>query len=288
MEPIIRPARPEDAPQIEGWTRDTFPWGDYVGREFSTWLEEPRSLLLVAEVGHEIVGMAKAAMLSDYEAWAQGARVHPEYRRQGIGTAISTRLWNWAVEQGAQVVRLAVEDWNEPARGQVAAVGFRPVSQWVMAERGVGENSPVPEGNGGRRVKGAEALRPAHSSEATPARMAWAASDLETASRGLFPTFWRWRRLTMDDLAEAARRRALVTGRPGWAIAEVDEDTYLVSWMATTQTDAPAMVRGLVDLAASAGSERIELFSPAVDWMTQALRRRDCELHNLTVYALGL
>lgn len=288
MEPHIRPARPDDGPQIAAWTQDTFPWGDYVGAEFATWLEEPDSLLLVAEVAGEVIGMAKVAMVSDTEAWAQGARVHPDHRRRGIGNAISARLWQWARDHGARVVRLLVEDWNQPARRQVAGFGFRPVSNWVVAERGVGENSPVPEGNGGRRVQGAEGLRPAHSSEAAPARLAWAASDLELASRGLFPVRWRWRRLTIDDLADAARRRALVTGRPGWAVAEVAEDAYVVSWIATAQTDAAAMVRGLVDLAASAGSDRLELFAPAVDWMRRALRRRDCQLHEMTVYALGL
>jgi hypothetical protein len=28
----MRPARQDDVPEIETWTRDTFTWGDYVGK----------------------------------------------------------------------------------------------------------------------------------------------------------------------------------------------------------------------------------------------------------------
>jgi hypothetical protein len=48
------------------------------------------------------------------------------------------------------------------------------------------------------------------------------------------------------------------------------------------------MARALVDLAASAGTERIAIMIPIVDWMLRALRRRGCELHFLTIYALSL
>jgi len=42
----------------------------------------------------------------------QFARVRPDHRRKGIGTAVSTALWDWAREQGAVVVRLAIDETN--------------------------------------------------------------------------------------------------------------------------------------------------------------------------------
>jgi GNAT superfamily N-acetyltransferase len=288
MDIDVRAARLEDRAEIAGFTTGTFPWGDYVADEFETWLADDSGVVLVGEVEGRVVGVARVALVSPTEAWSQGARVHPDFRRRGVGTAIAAALHDWAVGRGAHVVRLAVEDWNRPARAQVAALGFRPVSEWMFATRGVGENSPVPEGNGGRRVMAPEGIRPAPSAEAEPALLAWASGPLERAARGLFSVGWRWRRLTRADVVEAARRRALWEGRPGWAIADVDEEAFRVSWVVTAEDDAPAMVRALVDRAAAAGVERLVVMAPAIDWMRRAVQQRGCEVNRLTVYALPL
>ncbi len=288
MEPIVRPGRREDRDEIAAWTQDTFSWGDYVGRAFDDWLADPNGLVVVAEIGSRAVGMARVAMLSSDEAWFQGVRVHPDHQRQGIGLAMGHRARHWAADHGARVVRLAVENWNRAAGAHVQRLGFRPVSRWIMAERGVGENSPVPEGNGGRRLMAPEGLRPAPSAEAEPALLSWVGGPLERPSRGLFPIGWSWRKLRRDDLIAAARARTLWEGRPGWALAGVDEDTFRVSWLSTTEQDSDAMVRALVDRAAAAGIERIEVVIPDVDWLRRALRRTGCDLHPLTVYAVGL
>jgi len=284
----VREARPDDREPIAGFTTGTFPWGDYVTREFDGWLADDHGVVMVGEVGGHVVGMARIALLSPDEAWSQGSRVHPDFRRRGVGSAIAVALQSWAAARHAKVVRLVVEDWNHAARSHVGTLGFRPVSGWMFATRGVGENSPVPEGNGGRRVMAPEGIRPAPSAEAEPALLAWSSGPLERASRGLFPIGWKWRRLTRDDVIDAARRRALWEGRPGWAIADVDGDTFEVSWVVTAEDDAPAMWRALVDRAAAAGVERLTVMAPAVEWMRRAAQQRGCDVNHLTVYALPL
>jgi GNAT superfamily N-acetyltransferase len=288
MEIIVRPARLEDRTPIAAFTTGTFPWGDYVAGEFEGWLADDSGVVMVAEADGRVIGMARIALISPEEAWSQGARVHPDFRRRGVGTAIADELQTWAAGRGAQVVRLVVEDWNHAARAQVAALGFRPVSEWMFANRGVGENSPIPEGNGGRRVMAPEGIRPAPSAEAEPALLAWASGPLERAARGLYPVGWSWRRLTRTDVIAAARRRALWEGRPGWAIADVDDDTFRVSWVVTAEDDAPAMVRALVDRAAAAGVERLTLMAPAIDWIRRSVRQAGCEVSLLTVHARPL
>lgn len=289
MDPVIRPGRPQDRDEIASFTTDTFTWGDYVADVFEGWLSEPRSRTTVAEIDGRVIAMARISMVSDVEAWAQGARVHPDHRRRGIVTALSMDLWSWARAEGALVARLAVEDWNDAARGQVTAMGFRPAGEWLMAERAVGDASPVPEGNGGRRVPPPERLRPAPPAETDAAYLSWWGGELVRTARGLFPhRGWVWRRLHVDDLFAAAERRALWSGRPGWAVAEVDEDTFRVGWLETAPSDARAMVRALIDIAAGSGAERMRVMAPRVDWLQQHLRRAGCELHPLTIFALPL
>jgi GNAT superfamily N-acetyltransferase len=288
MQFSVRSGRADDREGIASWTRDTFSWGDYVGGAFDDWLADEDGRIFVAEAGGRPIGMARVAMLSPEEAWSQGARIHPEYRRRGVGKALGDHIRRWAEGRGARVIRLAIENWNRPAQEHVRGMGFAPTGHWLMAERGVGENSPVPEGNGGRRVRALEGIRPAPAAEAEPALLSWASGPLERAARGLFPIGWSWRRLRREDLLDAARRRALWEGRVGWAVAEVEHDTFRVSWISTTELDADAMTRALLDRAAAAGVERIEVMAPDVDWLRRSLRRSGCELHPITLFSLAL
>lgn len=288
MGTLLRPARPEDKAVIAAFTQDTFPWGDYIEPLFDHWLAGPDSLTVVAEVDGVAVGIARGALLSPTEAWAQGLRVHPDHRRRRLGAALLEHLAGWAASTGARVMRLTAEEWNEPALSLFAGLGFRPAGRWLGAERHVHQSGPVPEGNGGKRMPSSERLTPAPPAEAEAAMLAWAAGPLEKAGRGLFPTQWSWRRLTLGDLEAAARRRALWQARSGWALAETDEDTFRVSWVCTYPGEARSLLWGLVDLATAAGMERLEIEVPDVDWLRSALEQTSWQLHPLQLCARAL
>lgn len=288
MEPLIREARAEDIAGIAAWTNDTFAWGDYVADALPGWLDEPAGIVLVAEVGSEVVALGRVAMVSASEAWAQGARVHPDRRRQGVATALSERLWDWAREQGARVVRLTVEDDNAPAIAQVTTMGFRRRCDWRYATREIGERSPVPEGNGGQRVPAPERLQPAHSAESEPAFLSWLGGELSHAAGGLLAIGWVWLLMTPEHLSEAARTRTLWEGRPGWVIAEEDDGSMHVHWIETAESDARSMIRAIIDRAVDAGVEKVEIMAPAVHWLENEMRRAGFEMKGLGVYALPL
>lgn len=288
MNPILRPATPDDLDDVVAFTTGTFEWGDYVPDSFLGWLEEEGSHAMVAEVGGTVRALARVRLVSPNEAWAGGMRVHPDFRRMGLGAAVSRDLWTWATDHGAQVVRLLTEGWNEPAAAMVAAMGFRPVARWVRADRGIGDNSPFPDGNGGLRVKPPESLRPATSADIEAALMAWSAGGLERDSHGLGTFRWTWRRFDRDDVIAAARRNALWSGRPGWAIADIGDSTLYVSWVVTAEDDAESMALALVDMASRAGVETLDVRVPQIDWLVRALRRHQCEVSPLTVHALPL
>jgi GNAT superfamily N-acetyltransferase len=289
MNYTIRPARHEDRDAIAEFTEATFSWGDYVLDSFERWIEDPNGLVVVATNDNDrAVAMSRCALLTPTESWLQGARVRDEWRRQGIAGAMAGVLTTWAADRGARVVRLAVEDWNQPARGQVERDGFGRPSAWVKATRSVGAASPVPSGNGGRRVAALEQLVRAHSSDAEPAYMAWSAGVLGRSGRGLFALSWTWRRLAPTDLAAAARAEALWSARSGWVLAALRDGTLEVGWVETREEDAQDLMRALVDLAAAEGADRLLAMLPAVPWLTQAMRKAGCDVERINVYEMPL
>jgi GNAT superfamily N-acetyltransferase len=285
----IRDARAADKETIAAFTQDTFDWGDYVEAAFDRWLAEPDGKLVVAvDDDDRPVAMGRGAMLSSTELWLQGARVHPEWRRRGIASAIDDTIEAWALGYNAQVSRLAVEDWNTPARRQVERIGMRTIGTWVVAERRLSTDSPTPETNGGRRPPPRDRLTAAVSAEAAPAYMAWSVGALGKAARQLLAIGWTWRRLTIDDLIRAAQAAAFWMSPAGWVMAAVDGETLDVGWLETAPDEVGDLCRATIDLAVELGTTRINIRVPDVDWLTRTLENHGFEITKVVLYAKAL
>jgi len=285
----IRPANPGDKDAIAAFTDQTFSWGDYVSDAFDDWQADARGVTLVATDDEDrAIAIARWALLSDTEVWGQGARVHPDFRRQGISSALTEAGALWADEHGAQVLRLVTEVWNSAAQGQVAKSGFRLVSRWHMWMRSIGDAAPGIAGNGGTRVPSQERLMPAGESEAGPAFLAWSAGPLASASHGLISKRWTWRRFRPEDLVAAAARRSLWSCPAGWLVAEIDDDdpnTFWVSWVMAAEEDAYRLLRVAIDRASTDGAERIVVMLPQTEWLDRAAKRAGlASRHDLLVY----
>lgn len=125
---IIRKGRTEDEPFIREFTRNTFDWGDYVGDAFSEWLDEPGEVL-VAEFQGRPVGVTHVSYLSPSEAWFEGIRVHPAFRRKGIGLLLSRTSIEAARQHGCRIARCAIDSENRASSELAKRLGFHLVGK---------------------------------------------------------------------------------------------------------------------------------------------------------------
>jgi N-acetylglutamate synthase-like GNAT family acetyltransferase len=121
---------------------------DYVLDLLSQWVEE--GSLLVCEEGGTIVGMIRCTTSRDHQGHLGAVRVHPQYRRRGIATALT----EYSISQcRTPVVRLAVVD-NEASENLVRKMGFNQVAAFTPFKRSLLDIPPVSY----REATGKEAL----------------------------------------------------------------------------------------------------------------------------------
>lgn len=108
----VRPARPEDRDAVLAFCTHTWDWGDYIEYVWEEWLNDSQGALLVATSAEQPVGVAHLRMLTQTEAWQEGVRVNPQYRRQGIGRALGQAMVAEAMHRGATITRLMTESMN--------------------------------------------------------------------------------------------------------------------------------------------------------------------------------
>jgi Acetyltransferase (GNAT) family len=234
------------------------------------------------------IAMSRARLLSSTEAWFHAARVHPDWRGRGIAGTMAEALIDWAGGEGAVVGRLLIEDWNTASIRHVGKLGFRRVAAVARCVKAIGDASPSPDGNGGRRVPSPLRARPAHATEATPAFASWSVGELGRATRGLVGSHWTYARLTVDHLASAAQRGSFWEIGAGWAVTDADGEDFEVGWLETRPEDAADLLRALVDLAVGSGAETIALWLPMVEWIVRAARRLGFDAEPMAVYAVRL
>lgn len=137
----VRKARRDDYDAVAALTENTWPereGGDYVTSVFHHWMDtdgpDQRTFVVVAD--GEVVGLVQAVRLSEYEAWYQAMRVHPDYQGKGVSVALNRACFDWSRGWGATVGRLMVFSWNVAGLGAARANGFDPGTEfrWIHPE----------------------------------------------------------------------------------------------------------------------------------------------------------
>ncbi|MXR50081.1 GNAT family N-acetyltransferase [Halovenus sp. WSH3] len=200
-----RPATEDDYEGVVAFTEQT--WSDldvevsdYLPDVYHEWIGGDRRQTIVADAGDQIAGIAQVVLLSSREGWAQGMRVNPDFRGEGIGRAINDRLFAWARDRGATVVRNMVFSWNQAGLGQSRALGYEPTTEFRWLH-------PEPDG---AAVDDLDSYRGSPDAAWTY----WTASGARDHLRGLAldpVESWALRELTPSILAEAADDDRLLT-----------------------------------------------------------------------------
>jgi GNAT superfamily N-acetyltransferase len=127
----VRPAQAGDKDAVLAFCQNTFSWGDYVAEVWDTWLTDVRGQLLVGLVGPRPVGLVHLAFLESNAAWLEGMRVHPAFRRRGVGSAVDSAARRHARARGARLARLATSAKNIAAQETLATLGYACVARFV-------------------------------------------------------------------------------------------------------------------------------------------------------------
>ncbi|MGH3321167.1 MAG: GNAT family N-acetyltransferase [Streptosporangiaceae bacterium] len=142
---MIRPARPEDVPEILAMIRELATYERAPEQVEATeealhaalFGPEPAVFCHLAE--HDGAGVAGFALwFLNFSTWLGSHGVHledlfvrPTYRRHGYATALLRTLAAIAVAGGYGRLEWAVLDWNTDAHGFYRAIGAAPMDEWT-------------------------------------------------------------------------------------------------------------------------------------------------------------
>jgi L-amino acid N-acyltransferase YncA len=284
----FREASHDDVAEIVAFTTNTFEWGDYVPEMISEWIDDPSGVVMVAFDDSGITGLARVALLSETEAWSHAARVRPDRRGEGIAGQLADVLLEWSRDRGVRVTRLLIEDANQSSIRHIKKKGFRRVATVLRARRAIGDATPNPEGNGGRRTSSSVAARPINAADAPMLAAEWSSSKCGRPLRGLVAEGWRFHTLRESDVADAAHAGGLWQMGSSWAITRQEGTLFDVSLVNTDRTEASDTIRSLIDLANGRGAEDFWMWLSDIDWLAQAAKRSGCDITPSGIWVFSL
>lgn len=65
-------------------------------------MADKKGSMLVGEAAGKRMALARVSMCPGGVAWLEGVRVHPDFRRAKVATALLERMVGWAAERGAK------------------------------------------------------------------------------------------------------------------------------------------------------------------------------------------
>src|ERR1700685_3365463 len=159
---MIRPATPQDVPQIHRLMRELAEYERSLDQVTATeddlrrglFADQPAIFAHVAE--HEGTVAGVALWFLNYSTWLgrhgiylEDLYVTPALRGAGLGRALLGELARICVQRGYGRLEWWVLDWNAPARGFYESLGAVAMDEWTVHRLG-GAGPRAARGRGGR------------------------------------------------------------------------------------------------------------------------------------------
>lgn len=123
---MIRSAQQGDKHSVLEFCKDTFSWGDYIADVWDLW--QSKGGLYVSEQDGLVVGVYNVAFF-EKEAWLEGMRVRPQYRKKGLGKKMLAHAES-VIQNGT--IRLIIESENHPSIALVKSMGYDLEEKWRL------------------------------------------------------------------------------------------------------------------------------------------------------------
>jgi GNAT superfamily N-acetyltransferase len=250
MDLVIRRARPSDKRDVLAAVRTIWGGHDRIPEVFDTWVRHRTGPFFVAQSAGRVVGMGKLTVVSPTEAWLEGGRVAPRWRRKGIATALIAHRIEYARRKGFRVLRFSTASDNTPIHRAARTFGFRRIATLSRHE------APARPGTSPARAIGAQ--------ERTVLRRV---SPLVQRGHG-----WEWREITSRDVRAAIARSRVFVSDARVSAAAVLGDRYEQSMMVVAVGGSVRpltdLLRGLRAEASSRGLDDVSFY------VSNAIQRR--------------
>jgi len=177
----VRDAQPNDKPVVLDFCKNTFSWGDYIADVWDSWILQGN--LFVAVEGDVPIGLYHLVFTDNRQAWIEGIRIHPNYRRKGYGRRIISHCESITK---STTIRMIIESENISSINLAQSIGYRVEDKWQLY-------ALVPKKETSTVVVAADIKQAA-----------------ELISSNTYAESWKWLPLEKSDLEELIKQKRVL------------------------------------------------------------------------------
>jgi len=122
----IREANSFDKISVLKFCKDTFSWGDYIGKVWSSWLEEGNLFLFEKQFP---VGICHAFYF-EHQIWIEGIRVDSNFRREKIGSKLVTHAELIGKNNNALFSYMLIDTENIQSISMANSLNYKIFQKW--------------------------------------------------------------------------------------------------------------------------------------------------------------
>jgi GNAT superfamily N-acetyltransferase len=213
----IRKAIKSDKEEILSFCSNTFEWGDYIDQVWDLWHADKTGRLLIAESESKKIAMSHVAVCPDSKnAWLEGVRVHPGYRRSRVASQLIEKMVRYGTQKGARQASAIVAADNTASQRMMEKNGFEVISKWAYFSTTADRTT--------RQKSGA---RPATARDLGSIWQYLQQSRVYHLSAKRYVKSWHWYALGRKALQNFIKEGGLiVTGKPINGIAIINRHGY--------------------------------------------------------------